>query len=339
MDYIDEESSDEESSDEESSDEESSDDDFSQYKLDEAARLGDIDKFHMLFESGGELDDKTLQGPSQNGHIDIVLFILENSNNISIAGKNNALGRSIDSGYIDIFRLLLKHGANINNNSYKRVVASGNVEMVQYVLDFGGVISEELLYEMLRISTNNNYTGIIQLLLLENEVSQETLNDMLMISPSRDTSQLLLDNGAELFDYYPREIVGLHGVRIYYRDLNTELAPSKVRSLGITLKDDEAIYATSFFREAGRKRPETEKDLLKNVEQITEKYPNEKYSERVRRANLGIPGYTYPELSREIGKYLFVKKRKSKKRKSKKRKSKKRKSKKRKSKKRKSKFR
>jgi hypothetical protein len=58
-------------------------------------------------------NDEALGVSAQNGHVDVVRFLLENGANIH-ANNDSALRRSAKGEHVDVVRLLLKKGANPN---------------------------------------------------------------------------------------------------------------------------------------------------------------------------------------------------------------------------------
>ena len=109
----------------------------------EAAKSGNAETVRQLLTDGVEVDAKTKYGATalsfacDRGHLEIVRMLLDAGADINAEDKfYNAppLGWAVSNGHVEVVELLLKRGANGADDALRSGAAMGNTEIVQAVL-------------------------------------------------------------------------------------------------------------------------------------------------------------------------------------------------------------
>ncbi|MCF7731805.1 MAG: ankyrin repeat domain-containing protein [Akkermansiaceae bacterium] len=142
--------------------------------LHEAALHGHLPVVKLLVEHGADVNrrgdtyQKPLHFAAQAGHPAIVGYLLEHGAEIS-----RALHETTYEGRVETARLLLKHGADINEKGsdeatpLERAVASGQAELVEFLLTRGANVNAQGLYGQtaLHVAASRNDVPIGTILL------------------------------------------------------------------------------------------------------------------------------------------------------------------------------
>eukprot|EP01133_Synstelium_polycarpum_P018217 gene18217-21786_t len=92
----------------------------------EAARIGHMDMIKHLHSLGhwAPFSRNTMNAAAQEGHIDIVKYLMENRTE----GCSNALDYAVDKGHLDVVRYLVDHDVKCTTRSYCALAATGDLE-------------------------------------------------------------------------------------------------------------------------------------------------------------------------------------------------------------------
>jgi ankyrin repeat protein len=147
-------------------------------------------------------DDYALRRSSDNGHIIIVKFLVENGANIH-ADNDYALRRSSENGHIIIVKFLVENGTNIHaDNDYALRWSSrnGHIEVVQFLIDKGANIHANNDYALIW-SSYNGHIGVVQFL-IEKGANIHAENDEALKSSGYhgqiEVVKFLIENGANI---------------------------------------------------------------------------------------------------------------------------------------------
>ncbi|KAJ7059432.1 hypothetical protein C8F01DRAFT_1370371 [Mycena amicta] len=92
-----------------------------------------------------------LQAASDGGHLDVVRLLLEHGADVNMQGGHygNALQAASHSGHLDVVRLLLEHGADVNmqgghyGNALQAASHSGHLDVVRLLLEHGADVNAQ----------------------------------------------------------------------------------------------------------------------------------------------------------------------------------------------------
>jgi hypothetical protein len=109
-----------------------------------ASRKGDLAVVKQLIEKGAAIETKTAYGQTplylaaMNNHEEVVRFLLEKGANPDVTDtfyKAPVLDFVASRQHFNIIKLLLQKGANAPDQTLGELLGSGNLELVQYILD------------------------------------------------------------------------------------------------------------------------------------------------------------------------------------------------------------
>jgi ankyrin repeat protein len=142
------------------------------YKLILAAELGNTKLLRELIDSGAnvdtenELEETALMVASREGRVDAVKLLLQKG-----ADTDGALVRAVDAGHVEIAKLLLNAGSEIQSDALCHASAAGNVPLVELLLEKGADVNESSAnddqYEAtpLILASANGHGDVVKLLL------------------------------------------------------------------------------------------------------------------------------------------------------------------------------
>ena len=107
---------------------------------------------------------------AENGHVDVVKFLLDQGVNIyeedsdEILSGSHALIVSAEQGHSDVVKVLLDKVSDISDikESYLRAIEKNNVEVVKLLVDY---IDNKTINYSLKIAAEKNYLEIVKFLL------------------------------------------------------------------------------------------------------------------------------------------------------------------------------
>lgn len=137
-----------------------------------AARKSDVAAVKELLAKGADVNAKTQYGATplsyacDRGNLEIVKLLLEHGANVNVKDtfyKATPLTWASSKGHGEIVRALLVKGAEGKEDALMNGVSSGYVEVVKAVLDVGGVKAPTLTSALV-IATKDKRTEIVELL-------------------------------------------------------------------------------------------------------------------------------------------------------------------------------
>lgn len=111
---------------------------------------------------------------SANGHLEIVRLLLENGANVNAPDRHTALGLAVKHGYREIVHLLLENGADTNviqdygsGTVLQLASCRGDIEIVHFLLEKGADVNttSNRKYSTLQQASRDGYHAIVRLLL------------------------------------------------------------------------------------------------------------------------------------------------------------------------------
>jgi ankyrin repeat protein len=146
--------------------------------------------------------DRALKSASQNGHIEVIKFLLENGADIH-ADSDKALRYAASYGQLEAVRLLLDRGANIHvyqDESLRVAAENGHTKTVELLLERGAHIHAND-DRILRWAARNGHADIVGILLnhgadihAENDQALQWAADNLRV----ETMDVLIEHGAPM---------------------------------------------------------------------------------------------------------------------------------------------
>lgn len=129
---------------------------------------GDLEKVKKEIEENGvdvNMDnDYGLRWSARNGHMEMVKYFLRKGGGLKNT-KNISVRNAIEGNHLEIVKLLIKHGANINmsvegeEDSFVIAGRNGYYEMIKYLIESGLNLGEEKmkdgLCKILELTTNS----------------------------------------------------------------------------------------------------------------------------------------------------------------------------------------
>ncbi len=132
-----------------------------------AASNGNMNLLKKLINNGMYITPRVLVNACINGHIDIVLYLLEKTE-IDIHAKNDEPFReAAKNGHINIVKLLLEHGANQsadNDWALRWACDGGKIDVVELLLKAGSQVHYDNDWAI-RCSAGKGYIKIVELLI------------------------------------------------------------------------------------------------------------------------------------------------------------------------------
>ncbi len=137
-----------------------------------AARLGDAARVKALLAAGVDVNTKFRYGATalsyacDRGHIEVVRVLLEHGADINVKDtfyNATPLSWAVFKGHAEVVRLLLKKGATGDDDFFRNVAAQGNVALVRAFLEHAE-LKPESLSAALAAAERNQHTEILALL-------------------------------------------------------------------------------------------------------------------------------------------------------------------------------
>uniref|UniRef100_A0A6G6AB27 Ankyrin repeat-containing protein n=1 Tax=Borely moumouvirus TaxID=2712067 RepID=A0A6G6AB27_9VIRU len=128
------------------------------------------------------------------GHIDIIKYLIENDTNV----KNSALFNASINGHLGVVIYLTDYGLKINEEMFDFICATGQIEIIKYIINNGTDIS--MYTQTLKRSIACGKLEVIKYL-VENYVSIKKIDNALLQACFRgflDIVQYLVDCGANI---------------------------------------------------------------------------------------------------------------------------------------------
>lgn len=241
-------------------------------ELTEAVKNNSLEKVQKLLIDGADVhidNDILIRLACDSGYTLIAKTLLCAGADVHVL-DDIPITLAIIKGHIETVRLLLEYNANVHNRMEAPLVYTcihNHPKITKLLLEHGADVYNE---EMIGLTCQKNRVEILRILLEFGAISRpESINPFLprkelirrsFVSGYMEIVQLLLEYGVKLskesIEKIPKnDIINFKGIiRLYYRDLNTDLNPDEVRSVGITLKDDEARYIPFLFEKEGMYR-------------------------------------------------------------------------------------
>ena len=122
--------------------------------LRDAARAGDVAGVRALLDLGVSLEAEARHGQTalyfaaDKGHLEVVRLLVERGANVNVRDrffKGSALGLALGNDHLDVARYLLAHGATDADAALQAAVARGDVELARAALDSARIEPLELL--------------------------------------------------------------------------------------------------------------------------------------------------------------------------------------------------
>jgi outer membrane protein assembly factor BamB len=136
-----------------------------------AAKKGDTDAVKALLAKGANVNARNSYGATalsfaaDKGHLEIVKLLLQNKADVNAKDtfyKFSSLDRAVSRGYGDIVKALIEAGAAGADDALLSAAATGNVKLVQAILDTAK-LKEEALTKALA-ATPAKYSAVVELL-------------------------------------------------------------------------------------------------------------------------------------------------------------------------------
>ena len=105
-----------------------------------SAENGHLDMVKFLVQNGADihmLDDYALLFAAENGHLDVVKFLVQNGANIQ-SRSDRALRFAAQNGQLDVIEFLVKNGADIHDNddeALREASENGHKDVVKFLMD------------------------------------------------------------------------------------------------------------------------------------------------------------------------------------------------------------
>ena len=137
-----------------------------------AARKGDVAKLKEFLDKGVDVNTKTQYGATalayacDKGHVDVVKLLLEHGANVNVKDTfygEMPLGWALQKENVEILRLLLEKGAEGGDRVLMYGVRANKVEIVKVALDKGG-LKPGVLSSALGAAESSNHAEIVELL-------------------------------------------------------------------------------------------------------------------------------------------------------------------------------
>ena len=186
-------------------------------KLFEAIKNGQVDKMRRLIKRGAELNSQNKMGKSplswaiDKNQIEIVQVLLTEYN-LNSKMINNALFDAVHLGDIDIAKLLIENGADINtqkefgNTSLHLAVREKNFDLVKLLIEYGADVNikNNADWTPLHWTASNGYYDVAKLLIengadvnIKGDTGWTPLHEAAFIG-YYDVAKLLIENGADV---------------------------------------------------------------------------------------------------------------------------------------------
>ena len=183
--------------------------DFSlNYALNKASENGHVEIVEFLLKNGADVhneDDYSLTIASQNGYFDVVELLLENGANVH-ADNDYSIRRASANGFPKIVKILLENKADVHaGNDYSLHWASrdGHFDVVKILLKYGADVHSAVDFS-LRTASENGHFDVVKILLKYGADVHSNIDASLRFSSKNghlDVVKILLEYGADVHAY------------------------------------------------------------------------------------------------------------------------------------------
>ena len=142
---------------------------------------------------------------TENGHLQIVKFFMENGANFG----SQVLPSAIKNGHLEIVKYLVENGANVNFDrglALRTAAGNGNLDMVKYLIEHGadvhGVIGED--YEPLITASFKGHLPVVKYLIENGAYVNANNGDAIRSAAAMghlEVVKSLVENGANVHSY------------------------------------------------------------------------------------------------------------------------------------------
>jgi len=163
-----------------------------------ASKVGNLKIVKLIIEAKTQLEkDSALIEASKNGHLEIVKFLIDNGANIHIE-DDEALFEAVEDDHLDVVKFLIDNGIDILNNKtiLNKILNNKNLDIFNYLLDKGAVITNELLSHAIL----SEKIDIVKLLIDKFNIKPKD-KDILLVCYNNDTKLLkyLIEKGLDIY--------------------------------------------------------------------------------------------------------------------------------------------
>jgi ankyrin repeat protein len=147
---------------------------------------------------------------SQEGHLDIVKYLISQDANVNVY-MNDALLRAIKSGHVEVVKYLVSAGADVDNGAVEIATRRGDLDIIKYLVSRGAEVDPTLLETA---SVYGGHLDIVQYLVLEEGVDVNADNDEALIAASErghlEIVKFLVSQGADANNDYVLQVARIN---------------------------------------------------------------------------------------------------------------------------------
>ena len=136
------------------------------FLIDEAAKFGELELVIWILKANPNINlDFALRMASKNGHLEVVMYLVENGADIHAQG-DYALIIASENGNLEVVKFLAKVGANIHAGKDAALLYAshyGHLETVKYLVENGANIHANNDYA-LRLAKQNRHLEVVKYL-------------------------------------------------------------------------------------------------------------------------------------------------------------------------------
>lgn len=151
-------------------------------KLTKAVKKGDLKLVNELINNNVDIhayDDAALMWSARRGFLDIVKVLVEHGANIN---NSNSLKWSVKNNHIEVVKYLISKGADINFhkyfNAFRIAAEEGYVEIVKYLVENCNVDIHEHYSSAFQAAIDKNHIEVVRYLVSKGAVTSETFLDL-----------------------------------------------------------------------------------------------------------------------------------------------------------------